>query len=292
MLNHPIMLLINKVRSLKAKILNKLHYFELKHRVVAHFRYACRFLCRKKHPLPGKLIVSLTSFPPRFSVLHLTLKTLLSQSIGADLTILWLYKEDLAKLTPEIKQLIGERFEVRTVERDIRSYKKLLPAIEAFPEAYIVTADDDTYYEADWLWDLVKNHRVGQPEVLGHRGHLIALDAAGEIAPYSSWQWDTSYAEVSPLILLTGVGGILYPPGALASEAMQPDVYMSICPNDDIWFYFMAHKNGFMSRRIIGDFSGYTWGETQGVALFHSNVAGGANDRAMCAMLATFGSPL
>ncbi len=286
------MFLIKKLRNLKAQVLGKLRYYELKHQAAAHFRYACRFLFRKQHRLPGKLIISLTSFPPRFPSLHLTLKTLLSQSVAPDLTILWLYKDDLAKLTPEIKKLIGKRLEVRTVEKDIKSYKKLLPALEAFSDAYIVTADDDTYYESNWLWDLVSNHRVGQLEVLGHRGHLIALNASGEIDSYRLWQWDTPYDKASPLILLTGVGGILYPPGALASEATRDDVYMTICPNDDIWFYFMAHKNGFMSRKIKGNYGGYTWGETQGVALFHSNVAGGANDRAMRAMISAYGSPL
>jgi hypothetical protein len=41
------------------------------------------------HNLPGELIVSLTSYPDRFPTLHKTVRSLLSQDMLADRTILW-----------------------------------------------------------------------------------------------------------------------------------------------------------------------------------------------------------
>lgn len=287
------MIVINSIRKTRLSIFRYVRYYEKKHILFVSLRYFFRFFGKKKHPLPGKLIVSLTSYPPRFSTLHLTLKSLLSQSVTPDLTILWLFKDDIEKLTPKVRALIGEKFEIRAVERDTKSYKKLIPAIIEFPDAYIVTADDDTYYDSNWLRDLVASHNVGQKEVLGHRGHYISVMPDGTIAPYSTWHWDTQELKPDPKVFLTGVGGILYPPGALSAEVLNEGDYLKICPrSDDIWFYFMARCNGFVARKIIGNFNGYSWGETQDVALFHSNVAGGANDAAMQAMVLKFGSPL
>jgi hypothetical protein len=204
-----------------------------------------------------------------------------------------LYQEDLLKLTPEVKRLIGKTFEVRTIANDIKSYKKLIPSIQVFPNDYIVTADDDTYYERNWLRDLVRAHKIGEKEVIGHRGHYMNVSSDGDILPYNSWQWGSDSEEKSPKIFLTGVGGILYPPGALPAEAVDDQIFMKICPkNDDVWFYFMAHKNGFMSKIINGDFRGCTWDNTQEVALFHTNVTGGANDNYIQKMVSLYGSPL
>ena len=279
--------------KLKQFILREINYYERKYRFLAYFRYAIRFIFFKKHKLPNKLIVSLTSYPPRFTKLHLTVKTLLSQSINADLVVLWIFKKDFEKLPKKVRKLEGHRFQIQIVENDIKSYKKLVPALKLFPNAYIIKADDDVFYDFCWIESLISQHIIGEKEILGHRGHLIKLCSNGLIAPYSQWEWETNNTKKSPYIFLTGVGGILYPPQSLHSDVSMTNEFMSICPRcDDVWFYFMAHKNGFMSRRVIGNFSGYTWGGTQDVALFNSNVAGGANDRAMQAMILKYGSPL
>jgi hypothetical protein len=266
---------------------------EFVYRTLAHLRYLVRFLWGSKHPLPGKLIVSLTSYPPRFSTLHLTLKTLLSQSVTPDVVILWLYQGDLEKITPEVKKLVGDKFEIRTVEKDIKSYKKLIPALEAFPEAFIVTADDDVYYNDDWLYHLVSQYIQGKKEVLGHRAHLIQSGTNQQILPYKDWDWDTDENVGGTHIFLTGVGGILYPPNTFSYKVLDSEIFMSICPKaDDIWFFFMAHQNGYLSRRVSGGFGGHTWGKTQESALFHINVIGGENDKAFQEMVSRFGSPL
>ena len=38
----------------------------------------------RQHPLPGKLVVSLTSYPPRFAALPLTMRSLLCQAVKPD----------------------------------------------------------------------------------------------------------------------------------------------------------------------------------------------------------------
>jgi len=104
----------------------------------------------RAHNLGSELIVSLTSHPPRFPTLHLTLGCLLDQSFRADRVILWIAHDDMALLPAAVRKLERRGLEIRACD-DIRSYKKLVPALEAFPHAFIVTADDDLELAPDWL---------------------------------------------------------------------------------------------------------------------------------------------
>ena len=48
--------------------------------------------------------MSLTSYPPRFGTLHLTLACLLDQSVKPDHLILWIAREDIKELPDDIRQ--------------------------------------------------------------------------------------------------------------------------------------------------------------------------------------------
>src|SRR5688500_19351966 len=75
------------------------------------------------HNLSGELAVSLTSFPPRFDSLHLTLACLLDQSIRPDRVILWIAHQDMERLPVAVTSLEDRGLEIRECD-DLRSYKK------------------------------------------------------------------------------------------------------------------------------------------------------------------------
>src|SRR5258706_8196142 len=102
------------------------------------------------HDLDGQLIVSLTSYPPRFATLHLTLQSLLDQTMRPDLIVLSVAHADARLLTNATLALVGHGIELRIVA-DVKSYNKLVFAIQEWPNAYIATADDDNFYVPDWL---------------------------------------------------------------------------------------------------------------------------------------------
>lgn len=285
-----------KITTLKAKLWTLYHISglgEIYCRLLTNLRY--RLSQKKeipKHTLPGRLVVSLTSYPPRFPSLHLTLKTLLSQDISPDLIILWLYEPDITSLPEAVKNLQNDRFKIRSTPKDLKSFKKLIPTLTAYPDSYVVTADDDVYYRNDWLRTLINGYQPGAKEILGHRAHYITTDQQNHILPYQQWRKEISQKSSDPKIFLTGNGGILYPPGALAEEALDTDTFLKLCPTaDDIWFYFMARKNHFVCRKIGGTFRGYCWAGSQKVALFNTNIHDHINDHAMKNMIDHFGNP-
>ena len=244
----------------------------------------------RRHSLSRRLIISVTSYPVRFQMLPFTLKCLLSQSVAADHVILWIAREDEARLTREIISLQDDGLTIRLCD-DLGSYKKIVPALVEYGDAHVVTADDDIYYGPTWLEELVTQVR-GDSEVLCHRAHRIRTGPDGLPLPYKEWEIETRRTQPSSFIFPTTGGGVLYPPGTLHPDAVNPTLFRELCPSaDDIWLYWMMRKNGAVARKVGSRRLLPTWKGTQRVALFHSNFVAGANDKSIKAMIARFGFP-
>lgn len=245
----------------------------------------------KQHGLPGPLIVSLTSYPARFGKLPLTLKCLLSQTVAADRVILWVAFQDENALTPSILDLQKQGLQIAYCD-DLRSYKKIVPALQRYGDAFIVTADDDLYYWPTWLEELVHSYNGNNLEVICHRAHKIRLGDDKLPLPYNDWEIETSQQDALSLNFPTCGGGALYPPGVFYSDVLRIDVFKRICPNaDDVWLYWMMSLNGAVARKVGLRRPLYNWPDTQQTALFHSNAGGGGNDEQIRAMIQTYGFP-
>lgn len=257
-----------------------------------HFRWKHQSPPRRPHRLPGRLIVSLTSYPARFPTLPLTLKCLLSQSVAADEVILWIAKADKGRLTSEILSLCDDGLTIKLCDEDLGPYTKIVPALMDYPEAYVATADDDAYYGPTWLEQLVGSYR-SDGEVLCHRAHRIRTGVDGLPLAYQRWDMNTAHSRPSSLIFATGHGGVLYPPGALHPDVTNVRLFREICASaDDVWLYWMMRRNGTHARKVgPRRLLSPTWRKTQRVALWKSNVFSGGNDKYVRAMSARFGFP-
>ena len=244
------------------------------------------------HNLPGELIVSLTSYPPRFGVLHYTLKSLLDQTIKPDRIILWLAEGDYSSLPRSVSALSKHGLEIRRCD-DLRSYKKLVPTLELFPLSFIVTADDDLYYESNWFHTIVDGYDPSRPSIVCRRAHQPVRRPNRKLSAYSDWKWEIVMernAQPSPDLFPTGVGGVLYFPGALASQVTDRNAIRKLCPfSDDIWFYWMSRIAGTHYSQVGGPFRQVPWFRSQTVSLCSVNVAAGENDRQIRAMESAFG---
>lgn len=138
---------------------------------------------------PKGLIVSLTSYGARLGTAHIAIESLLRQDLEPDAIILWLTADDAASLPPAIERQQRRGLVVRVCP-DLRSYKKIVPALEAFPEATIVTADDDLMYPRAWLRELVKCQRAHGDAIPCHRAHRMTFDATAALRPYTDWEFE------------------------------------------------------------------------------------------------------
>ena len=114
-----------------------------------------------------------------------------------------------------------------------------------FPDAIIVTIDDDVAYHKNMLRDLLRLHEQMPQAVLAHRAKRMKPDE-----PYRKWKkyrWyhfllkkiHTSFKNIQ-----TGVGGVLYPPHSLKKEMMNVELFTELAPTtDDIWFWAAGVAN-------------------------------------------------
>ena len=256
-------------------------------RAVATFRIPVS----EPHHLPASLIVSLTSYPDRFETLQKTLRSLLMQTVRADRTILWVAHGDEETLPPQVLELKSHGLEIMCCD-DIRSFKKIIPALKLFPESYIVTADDDLYYDPHWLETIVAGVVPGQPVVVCRRAHRPRPLGHG-FAPYDSWDHDViTGGIIEDCIFPTTGAGALFPPGSLAPEAADRQCFEKLCPHaDDVWLFVMALRAGARFRQVGKGFVQICWDGSQLSSLMATNLAGG-NDRQLAAILNHFGDTL
>lgn len=246
---------------------------------------------RPHHGLPHRLVVSLTSHLPRFATLHLSLRCLLDQTVRPDAVILWLDEAAMAQLPQHVLSLRDAGLTI-AAKPDIGSYGKIMPALEADPAAFIVTADDDAYYGPDWLAQLVGAVRDGETEVICHRAHRIELGSDRLPLPYDRWEVNLARPEVSARVFPTGVGGVLFPPGIFHPDVLNQDLYSRLCPTaDDLWLYWMALRQGATFRKIGGRQPVLLWPRSQRVSLHQFNIVQRGNDRQMANLIERFGFP-
>lgn len=201
-----------------------------------------------------KIIVSMTSFPERIGSAIQTLKTALTQTLKPDLVILWLAHSQFPNREKDLpKALLELRKFGLTIEwvDDLRSYKKLIPALKRFPNDIIITLDDDICYAEDTVETLYNSYLQHPNDVHAHRCGRIEVVGEKLINIPVCYLYDKEYYEASFLNRLTGHAGVLYPPHVFDDRVF--DRFQEILPtHDDVWFWGMLVLNGIKTRVVKG----------------------------------------
>ena len=129
----------------------------------------------------------MTSFPAAIPYAVQAVRSILDGSVLPDKLVLYLtFSQFGQKGIPEGLLELARRnpvFEIRDYGRDIRSYRKLIPALRDFPDSVIVTVDDDVSYHRNMLKDLLLLHEKIPGAVLAHRAKRMKPGS-----PYRLWK--------------------------------------------------------------------------------------------------------
>lgn len=203
----------------------------------------------------NEYIVSLTSYPKRIGTVHITIKSLLQQSFKADKVILWLSQEEFPNKEADLPQaLMDLQKQGLTIGwcKNLKSYNKLLPSLQVYPDAVIITVDDDGIYAPNWLEILIDSY-ISNPHCIHcHRADKIAIQD-GIVLPYIKWLNHDKLHDTKPSYLLFGAGvaGTLYPPHCFNENIFDVEKMLELCPaNDDVWFWGNAVLNGIKTHFI------------------------------------------
>ena len=202
---------------------------------------------QKPTPQTPPVLVSLTSFPARLPYLHHTLYSILTQDYKDFHIALFLSSSEVS---PDELPLILKIFKklgllsIHFVEENLRAYKKLFYALQAYPEHIIITIDDDQIYAPNTISLLLESYKKFPRAIHTH----LAYDGAymADILELDSATYCAIIAQDSPHLALASVGvsGVLYPPSPFSQEFFNTHAIVSLAPyNDDLWFYVMSVLN-------------------------------------------------
>jgi hypothetical protein len=171
-----------------------------------------------------------------------------------DRIVLWLGKEQFPNGLEDVPEEIRafSHHSIHPVEfrftEDIRSFTKLIPALQAFPTETIITVDDDVAYAPHTIDILKRAHEQNPSAILAH--------AISDLYhSHSEWRRTSGthgfLASPQPLRMMLGIGAVLYPPGCLDAIVTDKHHFQTLCPtNDDIWFWYCAAKRGTPILRV------------------------------------------
>jgi hypothetical protein len=233
----------------------------------------------------------MTSYPARFKFARKSIKSLLMQRGVNFRIILVLHRDDMIHENYFMDLMSKFDLVIEPYEHNLRSFLKIIPTLHKHSESVIVSADDDMYYRSSWLLELLSGHSKNPLAILGHRGLRIKYDSSGEIAPYVTWP-QVREPKIDRNILLTSVGGIIYPPGIFNQLVFNMELAMKLTPsNDDFWIYFVSRELG-VSQGVVdsNNMEPYYWLSSQKTALWKTNVVENINDAQIRKLSEHFGS--
>lgn len=211
-----------------------------------------RLRSNSKRPENGpRVIVTLTSYPPRMQHVGRSLETIFNQTRIPDAVYLWLiasdFPEGLASLPEDVLALRKKGLEVRFADIDLKVHNKYFWTLREHNDDIIITVDDDVLYRPTVLETLLDSYRSNPQAVSAMRAHRITFDETGAIRPYTDWVFEYTEQLGQPRmdLLATGVCGVLYPPHSLDSDLMTVDEIQKTCIEaDDIWLKVIELTKG------------------------------------------------
>lgn len=237
----------------------------------------------------GDIVVSVTSYGKRvYDALPYMLYSLLIQTVLPKKIVVYLDHDNwsLTNLPWQLKRLHEVGIDIRFC-KDIRSYKKLIPALVDFPNNAILTLDDDMYYHRSYMeWMTLAYDTSDKKTVIGQWG-CIPTKKNGQYIPYNQWP-DCKKGTKDDDKSFIGCCGICYPPHVFDDEILREEIFMQLCPlADDIWFWAMQERQKIKRAYIETWGRGYhtsvnrieEFDRSQTGTLMSQNLTAGKNDQ-------------
>lgn len=120
-------------------------------------------------PVTEEVVVSMTSYGERISHIMPTIESIMNGTKIPSKIVLYIARGDMNLVTDEIRN--AELVEVRECE-DTLSHKKF-NGFWDFPDAYVVTADDDLIYSPNWLEVLMRASQLSPYAVVAHNTFIM-----------------------------------------------------------------------------------------------------------------------
>lgn len=197
----------------------------------------------------NKIIVSLTSYPKRFSFLPGLMSFIRNQTYKINTIRLILYRNDFKNYKLNISDI-----EVVSVNKNLKSHLKYFYSMKSFRNYAIITIDDDIGYAQDTFQSLF-NAYIENPNIIsGRRSHLIKYKKNGELKRYIKWSLEQNIIkEPSFDITLTNVAGTIFPPDILNIKDNYLPIIRETITCDDMTLKYFSTIKGIPPKWIVNN---------------------------------------
>ena len=234
------------------------------------------------------IIVSVTSYPARIHEVVLAIRTVYRQTMQPDKVILWLGEEKFPNryndLPEELLRLVSEKgLEIRWCE-DIGPHTKYFYAFQEYPDALVITIDDDILYPPDRIENLYQCYLRFPKAVSAGRADFVPISEFEEMPPVTTWPEEVDAWVLQPSMQLyaMGVNCVLYPTVLFSQvlELLDKETIRRVCPYaDDLWLKAMQAVAGIPVVVAEPDQPlPISTVESQDTALWHYNCVDGGNN--------------
>lgn len=202
----------------------------------------------QKTPAEGdQVVIGMTSYPARINEAWRAVETLLRQDVAGIPVVLVLSEDEFPgrEIPRRLRAQTQRGLQILWKDTNGRSFDKLLPVRKAFPEATIITVDDDKYFPTTLVGDLLEAHHSHPGHIIGARGWRVLPDThTGQVHFGAGWV-RSEPGDTGSGLHVPGGNGCLYPPGSLDGVVDDQELALHLCPTtDDIWFWVAAHRAG------------------------------------------------
>ncbi|MBO6693952.1 MAG: glycosyltransferase [Henriciella sp.] len=204
-----------------------------------------RILPMTSAPSGTQYSIGLTSFPKRISTLGFVLRSLKEQSQQADTINLFLGRDEIPNenwLPSSVRELKQHGLQIHFVEKTCHQYDKFVHLPASLREKCYIIVDDDVIYPPHSMQKLLEAHQQHPEAIIGNRCHKIAVDDDKNIGPYRTWEREARTNAPSYILMPTGAGGVLYPPGFFNHPCIRDErtILRNAPYADDVWLKFNA----------------------------------------------------
>jgi len=216
----------------------------------------------------------------------MVIETILRQKAKPDKIVLWLYADEFdgrQSLPRKLLRLEKRGLEIRFCGENLMPHKKYYYTMLEYPDANVITVDDDIFYPPDFMIKLLKYHHSYPEEIVCTIGRKIKI-VDNKIYPYREWEHIKLDSTPSFQTIPIGAGGVLFPARSLPPESFDKEkITINVLMNSDLWLKIMSLKAETRVVCISGEYKKLFIPllYRNDIKLMKTNIGKGRNDRVL-----------
>ena len=240
--------------------------------------------CEKNSYSFGSVYISLTTYPARIESAYYAIYSILDQTVRPNKIILTLINDEFpegeSSLPQSILSLKEKGLEILWARDNLRPHNKYFYSMQKYPDALIITIDDDILYPSDTIEKLIKCYKKFPNAISAFHTDKFAI-RNNRLDKYSNaiigYRQEIHAPKHS--LLAEGFAGVLYPPSILPQDAFDKNLIQRCSPMaDDIWLKCIELKNNIPVVCASPKQNVIVLGQCQESALFKVNRERNFND--------------